>query len=120
MAIQTHCLLVLRPTKLHISSASACNRSSLTRPPSRSRWLDIEIIRQCFIEFGDEGKQPAEADLHDAADAAQREAFKQQLPDLLTFTFSDPLGVSDELTTAFFTPMILFSVVRMTILLDVR
>lgn len=40
-------------------------------------WLHIKVIRQCVIEFGDEGEQPAEADIHDAADAAQREAFKQ-------------------------------------------
>ncbi len=60
------------------------------------------------------------AAIQDAADAQQRDAFKQQLPDLLAFTGGDALRVSDELTTAFFTPMILFAVVRMTILLDVR
>ncbi len=85
----------------------------------RAGWRDVEIIRQRLIKFSDEGQQPAQTDIHHAADAAQRETFEQQSLDAFALVGSDPLRVGNELSTARWALMILFAVVSVTILLDV-
>jgi hypothetical protein len=50
----------------------------------------------------------------------KRDAFEEQLLDQFAFGLGDALGVGDELTAAFFAPMILLAVVGMPVLLAVR
>jgi hypothetical protein len=120
MASQTHCLLALHRTKLHNSSARSVQPQESDVPSGVGQQPDRQIIRQGFIERGDEIKQPAEADIYHPADAEQRDAFEQQAPDLFALLFDNMLRVGDELPPATLTPVILFAGVSMAILLEVR
>lgn len=82
--------------------------------------LHVEIIGQAFIDLGDEAQEPTQADAHNATDAQQREAFKQQALDHLALGFANALRVCNALAPAVEAAMILFAIVSVAIAFDMR
>ena len=73
-----------------------------------------------LVEGGDELQEPGQADARDAADAAQAEAFEQQLTDQRPGVGPDALRARDELPAATQAAVVLLALVGVAVLLGVR